>query len=109
MRFKLFYDEANQTLKVNCLNDNSNDIKQPSNPKEHVFFPLPIEHKTKIKMDLRDLIPDDYNDEIRSIDKEIQRLRVLRTSRLDEMRLDMNCKIMDYCRQFRMDHAELFV
>lgn len=109
MRFKLHFNEERQKLEVNCLNDKAGDIIIPEDVNQHIHYPIPSDLKTRIKKSLDELLLDSYTQEFINIDKQIKDLTNHRREMMNKIRQEVNPKIIEKCKSFRMDNAELFI
>lgn len=109
MRFKIFFNEGEQKLDINCLNDNHTDIILPENPDQHVYYPIPNDLRSEIKEYLKDILDDNATDEINSIIGEIVELQQKRKQAIYNLREKLNPEIIQRCEIFKKENAEYFI
>jgi hypothetical protein len=109
MRFKLYYDDGKKALDINCLPDKNEDKILPENPSQHVYYPIPNKMKDLIHAELVDLIETDAAKEFQKLGLEIKALTDARKELLNNMRTELNPKIMQQCTKFKENHAEHFI
>jgi len=109
MRFKLQFNEERQKLEIACLNDNIGDIIIPEDVNQHIHYHIPSDLKNKIKKTLDDLLQDSYTQEFINIDKQIKDLTYHRREMMHKFRAELNPQIIEKCKSFKLDNAELFI
>lgn len=111
MRFKIYYNEIQEKLDINCLKDSHCDIILPINPEQHVYYPIPENFKDVIKKELLQLIESEQNiiDELKDVMSNVKNLTDKRRELINELRRKMNPQIIEKCQTFREDHAEYFI
>ena len=109
MRFKLFYDDGKKALDINCLPDKHQEKILPTNPSQHVYYPIPNNMKDLIHDELVALIESDSAQEFQKLGADIKELTDKRRDLLNDMRTELNPQIMDQCDAFKENNAELFI
>jgi len=109
MRFKIFYNEKDSKLNINCLSDNHSDIILPENPDQHVYFPIPDELKDDIKKELLSLISDEDLESFENINDNIKLLLEQRKEMIHNIRKRTNPLIIEKCEEFKLERAEDFI
>lgn len=109
MRFKLVYGEKTRKMVINCLDSAIEGVIIPENTRQHIHFPIPIEMKTIISRDLNDLLTDEMHNRFNVITKEISILQEKRSNIMNELREEMNPKIVEVCEDFKDKYPESFV
>jgi predicted alternative tryptophan synthase beta-subunit len=109
MRFKLYFNEQQQTLDINCLKDTHSDTILPDDVSQHVYFPIPNELRNEIHKLLTPLITDTISEEYIQIQETIKALNDKKRELINDLRAKINPKIMAKCEQFRQENAEHFI
>ena len=112
MRFKIYYNEQVQKIKVNVLRDSSNNvtsIPEPSSSDQHVYFPIPNEYQLDLLNLANDIITDDMNEKMEKINNDIKTLLEERNALINNIRTEKNPEIIKICKQFRDERAEEFI
>lgn len=109
MRFKLFFNEQTQALDINCLKDTHSDVILPTDPAQHVYFPIPNELLGEVHKYLLPLIEDTVSEEHLQIQETIKALNDRKREMINDLRLKINPKIMAKCETFKDEHAEYFI
>ena len=109
MRFKLYFNEQKQELDINCLKDEHTDIILPEDPSQHVYFPIPNDMRDEIHKVLVPLIEDTVSEEYLKIQEAIKALNERKRELINELRVQINPKIMTTCEKFKEDNAEHFI
>jgi hypothetical protein len=109
MRFKIFFNEQSRKLDINCLNDMHTDTILPENPSQHLYFPIPNELSNDIKKELMPVLDGKGADAYHAITEEIQALTDRRREMINELRMELNPKIMEICEKFKQENAEYFI
>ncbi len=109
MRFKVFYDEKINSIKINVLIDMSTDIILPENLDQSLHYPIPNELKKEIQKTVQNLIEEEDSQCIGNIDKDIANLVEKRKDTIKEMRKKYNPKIMKYCEDYKINFPEWFI
>jgi hypothetical protein len=109
MRFKLYFNEQKQALDINCLKDEHADTILPTDPAQHVYFPIPNEFKDDVHKMLVPLIEDTVSEEYLEIQEAIKAMNDKKRELINELRMKINPKIMSKCEQFKNENAEHFI
>jgi hypothetical protein len=109
MRFKLYFNEQQQALDINCLKDENSDVILPEDPAQHVYFPIPNELRGEMHKLLVPLIEDTVSEEYLQIQESIKALNEKKRSLINELRIAINPKIMAKCEEFKKENAEYFI
>jgi hypothetical protein len=109
MRFKIFFNEQKQTLDINCLNDQYSDTILPTDPAQHLYFPIPNELASDIKKELMPLLEGKEARMYHDITEEIRALTDRRREMINELRMELNPKVMEVCEKFKVENAEYFI
>ena len=109
MRFKLHFNDKLQQMDINCLHDNNNDTILPDDPSQHVYYPIPKELRHKIRKSLLEIIDPETTKEFIELGKEIKELTNRRRDMMNNLREELNPKIMEQCEKFKSENAEFFI
>lgn len=109
MRFKLYFNEQTQTLDINCLKDTHSDTILPTDPEQHVYFPIPNELISEMHKHLVPLIEDTVSEEYLQIQETIKALNDRKRAMINDLRTKINPKIIAKCEKFKDEHAEYFI
>ena len=109
MRFKIFFNEQSCKLDINCLNDSHTDTILPTDPAQHVYFPIPNELAKEIKEELLPLLDGGLAEKYQAITDQIKELTDKRRDMINELRMELNPKIMETCKAFKEENAEYFI
>lgn len=109
MRFKLYFNEQQQALDINCLKDEHADTILPEDPAQHVYFPIPNEFRNDIHKMLVPLIDDTVSEEYIQLQASIKELNDKKRELINELRMKINPKIMAKCEKFKEENAEHFI
>jgi len=101
MRFKIYYNQETEQMDFNCLKDKFTDVILPEDPNQHVYFPIPDELQNKIREELLSLFSEKDSEEIQLSSK--------RKELVNNLRVKLNPKIIEKCKEFREDNAEYFI
>ena len=109
MRFKLYFNEQTQALDINCLKDTHSDTILPTDPEQHVYFPIPNDLLKEVHDYLVPLIEDTVSEEYLQIQETIKALNDRKRNLINDLRVKINPKIMAKCETFKDEHAEYFI
>lgn len=109
MHFKVVFNPVDCLLDINCLKDKNEDTFIPENPDQHVYFPIPIKLKDKLKKELMKLINSEEEQEFVKMIKDINELDNKRKEKISQIRTRINPEIIKVCKKFREDNAEEFI
>ena len=109
MRFKVFFNERDNEIQINCLPSDDNDIIIPENVAQHIHYPIPKELQREISKEMNKLIDKHDVDDYLAIADEIKELQERRRQLINNVRVKMNPLIVQKCEDFKMDHPEYFI
>ena len=109
MRFKLFYNENECRLDINCLGDNFTDVILPENLDQHVYFPIPSDLAKEIQKDLLAMIEEDDSIELEEFRQQMMAIVEERKKLVHKLRAKYNPMIIEKCKEFREENAEYFI
>ena len=109
MRFKIVFNDVQKVMDINCMNDDSKDIIFPTNPEQHLHYPVPLELSGKVKSELMPVLSEDMSKAFIDLDKEIKNLTDRRREMMNNMRKELNPKLLLALEKFKADNAEYFI
>ncbi len=109
MRFKVFYDEKINSIKIGVLTDTSTEIILPENVDQSLHYPIPNEFKKEVQKTVQNLIDSDDSACIDRIDKDFADLVQKRKDTMKKMREKYNPLIMKFCEDYKMNFPEWFI
>lgn len=109
MRFKIVFNDVQKVMDINCMNDDSNDVIFPTNPEQHLHYPIPRELSNKVKSELMNVLTEDMSQSFIDLDKEIKNLTDRRRAMMNNMRIELNPKLLNALEKFKADNAEYFI
>jgi hypothetical protein len=109
MRFKLYYNEQTEQMDFNCLKDKFTDVILPDDPNQHVYFPIPDELQNEIREELLSLVTAQDSEDMQLISEQMKALTSKRKELVNNLRVKLNPKIIEKCKEFKEDNAEYFI
>lgn len=109
MRFKIYYDEKDKQLDINCLKGTNTDVIIPENVDQHVYYPIPDDLQGEIKVFLRDILNEQISEELEAVQYEMMQLIEKRKEIITKTRQKLNPVIIEKCKEFKVLNAEYFV
>ena len=109
MRFKVFYNEKINEIDISCLKDKNKSIILPEALDQHVSYPIPKDMEKIIKKELFELIDKKETEKYLAITGEIQELQNKRKNMIEELRAELNPKILKTCEGLKERFPEYYI
>jgi len=109
MRFKIYFNEAQNKIDVNCLKDEHCDVIIPENLDQHLHYPIPNNLDQEIREYIVKDIDQEYSQMFIDLMNDARELQTRRKNLMQEIRTKYNPLIIEKCNSFKEEHAEHFI